>query len=269
MKSIFSHILGYLMIAAAILGLALSVVGLLGAVTLRKPIVENLTNTLNLLDDTLTATADGLVVVEQSLDQATTKIITLEETIQASGKTIQDINPMFDTLTKMISEDLPNTIAATQTSLTSAQASAALIENALTVITSLPLMPGEPYDPEVPLYEALGQVSDSLTPLTESFIDLNDSLKVGQSNLATVQTQISNVATHTGQISDELDNAQKVIEQYQSVVSRLQKSVNTTRESLPQWINMAAIFIVFFFFWLAITQIGLFTQGLERIRPAS
>ncbi len=267
MKTTLNYMLGIAMIVAAILGLLLSVVGLIGAITIRKPLVENLTNTLELFDDTLTATADGLSVVYQSLDQASMNVSTLEDTLQASGRAIQDTTPMFDTLTKMVQDDLPATITATQTSLTSAQTSAALIENALMTITSLPLIPGGPYNPKTPLNQALGQVSDSLTPLIDSFDSLEDSLKVSKGNLILMQAEINIMAMHIGQIQDQLDNAQSVIEQYQSVVSRLQEQVNFARESLPRWVNVLSLFAVLFFIWLAITQIGLLTQGLERMKP--
>lgn len=269
MKTIFIRLLNYAMIVAAILGLIFSVVGFAGALAIRRTLVESINNTLDLLDDTLTATLDGFTVIKQSLDQASSSVSTLENTIQTSGKAIGDTTPIFDTLTKMVKEDLPSAIAATQTSLASAQASASLIEDTLTIITSLPLLPGEPYNPEVPLYQALGEVSESLNPLSESFSSLQESLSVGQDNLTTLQTEITTMAGQIGQIHDQLDNAQSVVDQYQSVVTRLHDGLTYSRESLPQWVNIAMIIVALLFLWLAITQIGLLTQGLERIRSTS
>ena len=268
MKTLWTYMLSYAMIVAAVLGLVISAAGFIGALAIRKPLVESLTSTLDLLDDALTATADGLTVAKQSLDKATSEVSTLETTLQSSGKAIQDTTPIFDTLTTMVQKDLPTTIAATQTSLASAQASAVLIENALKLLTSLPLMPVEPYNPEVPLGEALGQVSDSLDPLVESFASLEEGLRTSRGNLVMMQAEVAIMSRHIGQLREPLDNAQSVIDQYQAVVSRLQERVTSSRESLPQWVNLAMISIAIVFLWLAITQIGLLTQGLERIHPS-
>jgi hypothetical protein len=57
-----------------------------------------------------------------------------------------------------------------------------------------------------------------------------------------------------------------VLVQYQGVLGSLQARVNSIKASLPGVITATAWALTILFVWLGITQIGLLTQGLERLQ---
>jgi hypothetical protein len=184
MKRGFYFTIGILLVIAALAGLVICVGGIYGVWQVRAVMVANLENTLGLLEDTIKATGNALNVAEDSLGAATSSVDALATTIRTTGKSVKDTLPMIESLTKLTSEDLPATIETTQKALTSAQSSARVIDSTLGLLTTIPLLPLEPYDPQVPLGDSLGSVAKSLEPLPKSLISMSapgDSPKISVS----------------------------------------------------------------------------------------
>ena len=79
---------------------------------------------------------------------------------------------MVTSINQLLSEDLPAMMDATYTSLITAQQSAGAIDGVLTTLSSIPLI-GIPYNPEVPLGSALGDVADKVSGLPARFIEMS------------------------------------------------------------------------------------------------
>lgn len=263
MKRLIIRITGYALVVAAIAGLIFCVLGVVNIWRYENPILENLTSSLELLDKSLETTAEGLSLAEESLEKATINVTTLENTMLATSRAVNDSTPMVESLIILIEDDIPDTILATQTSLIAAQSSALLIEDVLTAVTSIPFFPGDPYDPPVSLYTSLEQVSESLDPLEESLSSMEDSLHASRGNLIMIQAEINIMARHIGEINESLYTGQTLISQYQEIVANLLERVSHTQSALPEWINILSWSITIFLTWLGITQLGLLLQGLE------
>jgi peptidoglycan hydrolase CwlO-like protein len=162
-------------------------------------------------------------------------------------------------------KDLPDAILATQSALTSAQSSAKSVESTLTLITAFPLLPFDPYQPEVPLTEALGEVSTSLDPIPQSFVAMEDSLKTSKGNMTMLSAQVAVIANNVGELKTNLADAQKVLSQYQTVLGTLQQQIDAVLGNLPQLLNIMAWVLTVIFVWLGLTQVGLLYQGFEMV----
>jgi peptidoglycan hydrolase CwlO-like protein len=265
MKKGLNKIIGILLVIAAVSGLIICIAGIIGAWQVRGIVSTNLGQTFDLLDNTLGATGNALEVADQSLQTAQQSVDTLATTIQITGKSISDTVPLIDSLTQLTTQDLPDTVSATQTALEGAKTSAQMIDTTLTLLTAIPFLPLEPYTPEVSLSQALGDVSTSLDPLTESFTSMESSLTMTRDNMVSIGSQIDTIANNVSQINTSLGTAGDVIGQYKDVVDLLQKQVAAAKASLPRVMNMMAWLFTVVLVWLGLTQVGLLMQGFEML----
>ena len=257
---------GFLLMIAALLGFVFSIGGLFEVWNYRPVVTQRVLDTLTLFDQTLITTQNGLTVVGKVVQTTTASVASLHTTTQAMAQAIHDTNPMIDSLAGLTSKDFPTAIAATQTSLASAQSSALLIDDVLTALTSIPLLPVAAYKPDVPLHTSLAQVSTSLDALTPALTTISTSLADGKTNLGAVEVELNNVSDTTKQISDALGGAQNVVDQYQTVTAQLKASVEATQTAAPAWMMAIAWIMTFVLIWILITQLGLFAQGLDMLR---
>jgi len=253
---------GLLLILAAIVGLFFSIFGIVGVNRYKPVLTETLIENLDVINTTLEATADGLAATQSSLEAAVIAMGSLQNTVSTTAATIQSSEPMLDTLVQLMDEELPNTIRATQSSLQTAQESAQVIDSVLNAVS---LLPGISYNPQTPLHEALGDVSESVDDLPESFGNMKDSLKDARHNLQIIQVDLALMADTIRQIEVSLAESDAVLEQYQATVDSIQSQISKLQKNLPGFLDTAAIVIYVFLGWMAIAQIGLFTQGWELL----
>lgn len=164
-----------------------------------------------------------------------------------------------------MANDLPDAIEATQMSLETAQSSARLIESFLRTLSSIPFLPIEPYNPQVPLQESLGEVSASLEGIPQSLLDMEENLGQSQGNLILIQAEFNIMARHVEQINKSLTNAEIIVVEYQKVVSELQDRTSNLENDIPQRINNLVWWLTIILIWLAITQLGVLLQGITLL----
>ncbi len=266
---ILKRLFGFLLIFAAATGFIFSVVGIVEIWRYRPVVEQKTTGTLRLFDQTLITTQDGLTVVGTVVQTTTADVASLQTAIQAVAQTIHETNPMLDTLTHLTSKDFPAAITATQTSLSSAQSSALLIDNVMAALTSIPLLPTAPYKPDVPLHIALAQVSASLDSLPPALATIDSSLVDGKTNLGFVEGELNAMSKNTQGIGTALASSQTIIDRYKTVTTQLRLRVETAQGAAPALITTFAWILSVFLAWLLIAQLGLCIQGLELLRDRS
>ncbi len=257
---------GVLFVVAAIAGFVLSAYGLVEIWRFRPVATQSVVSNLALFDQALITTQEGLTIVGQVVQTTSADVTSLQTTIQALAQAIHDTNPMLNSLTKLTGKDFPEALAATHTSLASAQSTALLIDNILAALTSIPFSPVAAYKPAVPLHTALEQVSASLDPLTPALTTISTSLAVGKTNMSAVEKELTGVSETTKEISSALADAQGVVAEYQAVVDQLKARVETLQQTAPAWITRIAWILSILLGWLLIAQLGLGSQGLDMLR---
>jgi hypothetical protein len=258
-------IIGVALIIAAVFGIIFSIGGIIGTWMVKDQLDANLENTLGLVSTTIDATGSALVVADKAIETAVSSVSALENTVQTLGVTVGDTAPLLDSLTQIMTVDLPDALQATQRAIGSAQISAASIEDTLTLLTAIPLLPIEPYQPSIPLTDALANLNSSLAPLTESFATMDQSLATSRGNMVMLSAQVSIISRRVGEISDSLSEARNVISQYQTVTSTLTGQLESAQQNIGNVINGLAWVITILLIWLALTQVGLFAQGWEMV----
>ncbi|MHB0965053.1 MAG: hypothetical protein ACYC36_01245 [Bellilinea sp.] len=263
MKPIFARITGLVLSIAAVMGLGLSLAGLILLGGFSNRISANLLGALEYLDRALAISSDGLETAESSLLAADSALESLVSTLDGVNESLQGMDPTLTALSTLLGKDLPGTIEATQDSLDSAQTSARNIDNVLTSLSRIPFFGTLVYNPEVPLNETIGEISDSLDAIPRSLRDAKSGLDIADRNLTTITSDLGNIAQNTDQIDLSIADALLVIDEYQTLVADMQKRVKDFRQELPGQLRLATLAAALLLIWLAITQIGLLAQGAE------
>ena len=241
MKPTFSRITGLALVIAAVMGLVLSLAGLILLEGFASRISTNLLSTLEYLDRALAITSDGLETAESSLLAADSALDSLVSTLDGVNESLQGMDPTLTALSTLLGKDLPETIKATQDSLDSAQTSAKNIDNVLTSLSRIPFLGTLVYNPDVPLNETLGEISDSLDAIPRSLRDAKSGLDTADKNLATITSDLDNVTQSTDQIGLSIADALLVMDEYQTLVADMQKRTKDFRQELPGQLRLATL----------------------------
>jgi len=269
MQSFFNRVIGVSLIIAAIFGLVFSVGVLVGIWRIKDQVTTSISNTLVLLGDVLEVTGQGLDVSQQAIDASINSIKALSETVSAVAQTIDTTSPLVDNLANLMKDDLPKTIDATQSSLQTAQKGAEVIDNFLKILTNIPLLNSllsrDSYNPQPPLDQALGNVSNSLNNLPTALEKMQTNLQTTGSSLIEIKDGFEAMSASIDQIENNVANFSQVIRQYQLMVEDLQNKIEFLRTNLATIINTVAILLSLFLVWMIVVQFALLTQGWELL----
>jgi methyl-accepting chemotaxis protein len=261
---------GSALITAGILGLILSIGGLLVLPRLERRVEAVALEQLEVFDRALAATADGLATGEESLVQAGEALDSLEGVMADVSQAISDTGPVLDVATELLSEQLPTTIESTQETLASVATSAKIVDDILAGLSSIPFLGLDRYNPDVPLHQGFQEVSDELDGIPEMLLTAGEELSAAAEGLQDVEEGFAAIGQSVGEAGISLESAHSVLEDYQEVVSDLQRTLSSVGESLPGWLRTLRWSLTLVLVWLGIAQIGLVTQGwdlLGRRRP--
>jgi hypothetical protein len=246
--------------------LIFSIAGIFLLWSAKGTLTARIESSLNVTHSILETTEEGLVVIGDSLGTLEQIVDTLENTLLTFGGSVEDAGPLVAEIRSIIGSQLPTTLEATKTSVESAQASAEIVDNILTTITSIPFFPGEPYAPEVPLNVSLGTVAETLSEIPQSLEATDTSLGDLERNLALTQASLETLSSDIGQVRDQLGEAELVILSYQRIMRDLKERTEDLIEAVPAWINTAALILTMVLIWVFFTQIGLLLQGISMFQ---
>jgi methyl-accepting chemotaxis protein len=262
-RRILAFSAGMALIIAGILGLVLSIGGLIVLPRLERQVEAVVAKQLEVLDRALAATADGLTTAETSLVQAAEAVDALEGIVVDVGQAISDTAPVIEVAAELLGEQLPSTIEDTQEALTSVATSAQLVDDILGVISAIPLLGADRYSPDVPLHQGFQDVSDGLNGIPELLLTAGEGLSAGTESLQDVEKGFAAIGQSISETTTSLESARTVLQDYQKIVDDLQGTLSSVRESLPGWLRTLRWGLTLMLIWLGVAQIGLITQGWE------
>jgi hypothetical protein len=260
-KAFLKKILGFILSLTAIIGIIFSIAALVLLWTNRPAVTTFATENMEVAHQTLDTTQAGLLLAESSLESSIASITTLETTIAATAKSIDDTAPMIDTFVILSAKDLPEAVSSAQLSLLAAQDSAEIIDGLLSALSSIPFVPKDLYNPPVPLHVALGQVYDSVENLPAALETMEASLASTGKNLEVIQEDINLMASDIHQINLSMTEAQTVLTDYQDLVTDLQMRLDQLEQNMDSWIQATYGLLTFLLALLAVSQLGLLAQG--------
>lgn len=258
----WARVIGGTLIGTGIIGLVLSLVGIGLGFYLGGRVQAALGREIAILDRSLAATSNGLVLASKTLADTEKTLDSLSTTITAATRAITETQPTIDAVRVLTGEQLPQTIGSTREALDTARETAGIIDRVLGTAAIF----GVPYNPEVPLNVAIGQVSDSLAEVPGSLIEASKGLEKAGDNIETLAGDLQQLAAGLEAISTNVEEAGAVVAQYQDIVRDLQLELASIREAAPRWLAGLRLAVALLLIWMALTQIALLRQGWELLR---
>lgn len=253
--------IGVTLMVTGVLGLLISLSGLIFVAIAGAAAEEALIRKLDTFDKALVATSDGLAIADSALAETRSTLIALGTALDNATTAISETQPMIARLHDLTGEDLPETIGSTRQALTSAQATAQIVDRVLSAAAIF----GVPYNPEVPLGVAIGQVSDSLADLPADLEEVSIGLGTASDNIGQVASDMEKVSAGVTAIARSAGEATMVVNEYQVVVRDLRGEIAAIREEAPLWITLVRLGLTLLLVWLGLAQVGLLSQGWEML----
>jgi uncharacterized phage infection (PIP) family protein YhgE len=266
MSATFRRLSGGLLVLLALAGLIVTIYSLQSVLKIGEVLSPKIESGFEMATHSLELTSQALDVVEETLNTTSLNLTSMRAALLTLAQSVHDASPILDSLSTITGETLPDTITATQTSLATAQTTAKTIEDFLRVITSIPLMPGEPYNPKVPLHTALGQISADLNEINPQLAEMDENLGEARTNLKALESDIVKINLELLWISEKLPAAVETTRQFSELVSDLQARLEALKSQVPGWIAAGTAFLVFILAWIAIYQVDLLVRGYRLIR---
>jgi predicted PurR-regulated permease PerM len=256
-----------LMILVTSIGILLSLFFLFLTWRARQPVTEKLQSVSQQASSLLQTTIVGLDIIDQVVTNVYSSTLYLDDATNALAQTIENTDQFIASAGSFLGEGFNTTITNTQKTIESAQASALVVDNILTMLSNIPLI-GLDYNPSTPLSTALGDVSTSLDPIQESLKGFQDNLVATQSNLQLFVDQLELMEQNISEINQNLASSQAVIENYITQVTSMKEWLDNAVVSLPTWITTVCVMLTIFIMLLIFVQGGILLQGIYMFQNA-
>jgi uncharacterized phage infection (PIP) family protein YhgE len=268
-------ILGVLVMVAGILGLVISLAGLIGVWAVKPTIANAATTTIATLNTSIETSQRVMQITGEALGATVDSVDALATMLSTTATTVQDTTPALSHVNTLMNETLPTTLQHVTDSLQTAQKAAGVLDSAIqsldtfrTVLSAAPLIggfvePGEPYEPDVPLADSLGELATTLQSLPDTFTEMATSLDKADDNLVTIQSNLTTMSQSVALISTSLGEYQAMISQSQASMGNLKDMLTNLQSNLNNILNGIAIALSLFFLWLLAAQVVIFSQGWE------
>jgi len=270
------RILGVLVMIAGILGLVLSLAGLVTGWIAKPTVIIYANTTIGTLNESVITSQNVMEITGQALGATIDSVDALSEMLSTTATTVEDTKPVLDEIDTIMADTLPSTLEATTDSLYTAQEAAQVLESTIQsldafrfLLSATPLLgdlvdqTGETYNPEKPLADSLGEVAANLEDLPDTFIEMSINLKATDDNLGTIQRNLITMSDSVRLISSSLSEYEKMITQSQSSMDDLTSILTGIQNNLATILNWAVIVLSLFFVWLLAAQVVIFSQGWE------
>lgn len=271
MKNLVYKVLGFSLLVAAVIGILVSLAGLIVIIRVQKQATVSLTSMLELLDSTLTTTENGFEVADNAFADAIDALESLQMTVDSVEVVMGKTLPTLDSISELIGTKLPSTIRSTRGALNVAQTAAKNVDNFLTTLSSIPIIGTVIYNPETPLNQTISKVSDSLKDTPEMLKSSQENIDQMSVSLGDIQTEMKGISDNVRSITSSVEEARAVLQDYQESVKSIHNEVNRIQEKLPTWMRLLTAGFTLIFIWLALAQVAIAMQGLEllaRGKPA-
>jgi methyl-accepting chemotaxis protein len=260
-----SRVVGKILIGAAIFGWLLSLAGMIVLWSF-KPVVTKTTDTLLSSGlDVLTATSSLLVVADDSLNAASDNLTLVSDIIYQVAETLDKTTPIVESVSDLVGNNLTKAISDMQNALTTLQSTAKIVDSTLGFLSKIPFVSSEPYEPDVPLEGSVSKMSEGMKDLPDQLTTIQTDMQTASESMIGLPATINNLAVELDKINTNIDSALKVINQYKTIVDTLIVQITWLQKALPVIMVVIWIFFSLIFVWMASAQLGLFTQGLERL----
>jgi hypothetical protein len=276
----FRRLLGLIILLVSLILIALLLGGAFFVGQALDSVVEGLENVLTLTADTLGTVSVTLEQTKTTIAEANNALDTAAEATVNLNKTINDMQPLMEGTTKVVTEDVPGNIEAIQATIPSIVQVAAVVDNALTRLSNfgieqtipIPFNPitlefdlGIDYEPEEPFDESISALGDSLEDMPEELRSLQGDLETLSADLELLSGNIESAAGDIEAINNEVALFIPIIDDYLRIVDQINDSLGQVSADMFTQLERAKTAIIVLLVFLAFSQLTPLYLGWELV----
>jgi methyl-accepting chemotaxis protein len=268
MRQISARLTGLLLIFGAILGTIVAVAVLVLVWRAEAAASDAMLGTIDLLDTTLTTTSESMLMVNGTLLQMKDNLGVIRFSLEDASQTMQATANVTSSVAELIGEDFSSVVTETQLSLLSVQNSARMIDNTLSLISSIPLIGpslGGGYRRDMPLESSINEVSSSLETVPDSLREVQSGLNQTARNFELMKRDLDDLIGTIDDIETSMASAETVMTDYQDLFTRSQAQLQNARTAIPDFVRIFLWVSTAFCVWLLIAQVGLLLHGFDLL----
>jgi len=272
----FRRLLGIFLLAVGVIGIALSVAGIIVGRQLVDAIGAGIQSNLQLTSQSLETVEETLLLAKTTISDVNSGLETVETTTTDLGRTINETRPLIDQVNQVASSDVPDSIEAVQTALPNMVEVAGIIDDTLTTLNNfridenilgLPIQYdlGINYNPDVPFDDSVLAMGESLEGLPETLRSLQIYMNVTNNNLQTISLGLNRVARDLNTINGRIAAVDPLLNEYIRIVNETRDNTRLIRAQLDEQLQMARLIVTIVMVWLGLAQVAPLYLGWELL----
>lgn len=262
----FRKIIAVLLLLIGLLGLALSVSGALMSRRVLDEMGTSLETALSRTVDSLDTASDTLILTKSTFDQVTTGLETVGNTADNVAQSILDTQPLLESITGVVSGDIPDSLEAIEGAIPGVADAAGTIDDTLRTLSDFAVereifgIPisfdlGINYDPEINLDDSVSQIGQSLEGMPESLRAIRTDLDVANNNLETISSSVGAIAADLDALGKNVEQIEPLVDDYIQLVSDIRQLAVQSQERLDAQLETAKLIVTLLFVWIGINQL--------------
>jgi hypothetical protein len=200
-------------------------------------------------------------LTEESLSLASEALDDTSDFLVETGEFIQDSNILLRSVGKIIGEEAPTTIQATQDALEAAQPGSLAIDTMLRGLSVLEPITGFSYDPEKSLSQSLEEIATGLEPLPATLGEVQRQLNQVADELDEVHPSLDLVAGDLTRFSKDTQELSAQIGMQAEKLDMIPGSLETFLQRVAAFGRISTIILCVFLILGAISYLSVFLVG--------
>jgi methyl-accepting chemotaxis protein len=216
--------------------------------------------------DSLDTASDTLILTKSTFDQVTTGLETVANTADDVAQSILDTQPLLDSITGVVSGDIPDSLEAIEGAIPGVADAAGTIDDTLRTLSDFAVereifgIPisfdlGINYDPEIDLDDSVMQIGQSLEGMPESLRAIRTDLDVANNNLETISSSVGAIAADLDALGTNVEQIEPLVDDYIQLVSDIRQLAVESQERLDAQLETAKLIVTLLFVWIGINQL--------------
>lgn len=266
--------LGIVILATGVLGIILSIAGIIAGRRLVDSMGQGLQSNLTTTLDSLETVKETLILTKLTVGQLSEGLSTVEDTMDNVSIAIDDTRPLLQQSSSVTTEQLPASIEAFQETMPALVEVAGTIDDTLRTldafnvrrsILGIPLDfdLGVEYDPEMPFDESVSDLGASLEGVPQQLRSLRQHIETTNDNLRTMSRNVSSISSDLGTINRSISRVEPLLDEYIAIITELSDSTRQARLLLQRQIGQVKFVLTVAMIWLGLTQIAPLYLGWE------
>lgn len=270
----FRRIAGFVLLLIGLLGVLLSIGGIIYSGRAVDAVVKVLNDTLGLTGQSLSTVEDTLTLARDTIGDVNNSLVTVEETADSLAKTLADTQPLLEEVAQIAGEDAPNSIESVQQAIPAVADVASVIDDTLLTLNDFKIEEdilgfqlnydlGVNYAPTVPFDETVASLGTSLDGFPDRLRELEPSLTAANANLGSVSENIYAVSDDLAVLNGRVAEVDPLLGQYIGIVQDINTTMTTTQSTVAGQAGNARLALQLVFAWLGFLQFSLLYLGWD------